>query len=279
MEVPASDPRSLYSVGLGDGLAPLLNGVPLSEGKGIMEFEIRNGTTEPVYVTLDVEQPAATYIKSWQKTNVELHQNPPSECLQTGDCTLGFPPDRRTTVVTDETGLLARLVQGVQVIDVLTGEILTPCEGCQPDEYRIEPRLDAGSPRAYRVLLAVSELAELAPQPLGASYAPFEDVSIDPVYFPMRITGRAYGQVRKCEWPGMAQGECDIENVYAHYVALQAATITVDWLRVNGRVSPTATVPAILPKPQPNTFGLPLELLAVMPRTWSQALPSPEPAP
>jgi hypothetical protein len=278
VEVPASDPRSLRSVELGDGMAPLLNGVPLAEGKGIMEFEIRNGTTEDVYVTLGLEQSLAAFTKSWQKTNAYLYTNPGSYCLETGDCTQGWPPDRRTTIVTDEPGIIAEFVGGVVVWDLATGSRVEPCEACEPTEYRINARRDDGVPSAYQVMVVVRDLEPLAPQPLGEDYGPFYDLPIDPVYRPLPITGRTYGQVRYCVDPSPTPGYCERDDVYMHYLALQSVTIALEYLRVTGDTSPTATLPPLPPAPHPDTFALPRQLLSA---SWMflETLPPVEPPP
>jgi hypothetical protein len=278
MEVPASDPRSLRAVELGDGMAPLLNGVPLAEGKGIMEFEIRNGTSDDVYVTLSLQQSLAAFTKSWQKTNAFLRENLGSYCLESGDCTQGWPPDRRTTIVTDELGTIAEFGGGVVVRDLATGSMVEPCEGCEPSEYRIKARRDDGVPSAYQVMVVVTDLSPLAPQPLGEDYGPFHDLVIDPVYLPLSITGRTYGQVRHCADASPILGYCDREEVYMHYLALQSVMISLEYVRVTGETSPTATLPPLPPAPNPDTFAFPRQLQSV---SWmfSETLPPVYPVP
>ena len=58
-----------YNLDPGNNLAPLINGnLSLSEGVGLMEFELKNGTRESVDVTLDFEQPDARLEKTWRRT-------------------------------------------------------------------------------------------------------------------------------------------------------------------------------------------------------------------
>src|SRR5690606_14226721 len=75
-------------------LAPLLNGVPREQGKGIVEFEIRNGTREEVYVTLGYEQPLPEYTKSWIIAyGLVSETSVPYACWDTSQCApwLGLP--------------------------------------------------------------------------------------------------------------------------------------------------------------------------------------------
>jgi hypothetical protein len=273
-EVPANDPRSLHSVGIGKGLAPLLNGVPLSQGKAIMEFEIKNGTDDPVYVTLDVDQSITTYTKSWQKTNAELFPNQtPSHCLRDGRCTLGFPPDFGTTIATDISGAIDRLVHGVWIEDMATGEQLVPCPSCDATEYRIEPRNQGGAPRTYRVSLMVTDLSALAPRPVDVDHGPYSDVSLDPDIYVFTISGRRFTRLSVCFNTDMQDSlVCTQEEEYVHYLALSHIALMMDWLRVTGRTRATTNLPAAFPSPQSSTFGLPVRLGPV---SWSsQQTPS-----
>jgi hypothetical protein len=280
-EVPASDPWSLHSVGIGNGLAPLLNGVPLAEGKAIMEFDIKNGTDEPVYVTLDVDQPIATYTKSWQKTNAHLFPHPvPSTCPRDGLCTFNYPPDLRTTVVTDVTGTIEQVGDGFIVQEASTGAILEPCAECGVNEYRIAPRRDTAVPRVYRVRLVVRDLSALAPEPAGVSYGPYDDVVLDPAFHPFLISGHLYGRFSVCWLPASDPDLCDGQDEYIHYVALQEASLAIEWLTVRGETRATLELPARPPAPELNTLGLPLTFTHY---TWakqqSPPLPAPDPPP
>jgi hypothetical protein len=277
MDVPADDGRSLYRVRLGDGLAPLLNGVPLSEGKGIMEFEIRNGTTEPVYLTLSVEQPAAQFTKSWQKTNASLRDDGrTSSCLQAGTCVADFPPELSTTLAIDQTGTIESVIAGLYIWDVVAGQPLAPCIECDAGEYRLAPRGDESNPRIYRLMAMVSDLAPLAPQPTNEDWGPFADVVLDSIWLPTAITGRRFEEFTYCNMPIWGSGTCDDHTIYRHYLALSAVNLTIPWLRVGGRTSPTASLEPLLPAEQSNTLGIPVQHA---PAPWIDIASLPPPMP
>jgi hypothetical protein len=276
----ATGEGSLHEANLtpGNDLAPLLAGVPLEQGRSVLDVEIANGTAEPVYVTLSIEQGLATFRKSWQKTNAFLFPAGPSDCLDTGDCTFQFPPDRRTLIVTDESGTIAGLVSGVLVQDTSTGQLVEPCAECDPDEYRIEPRFALGDPRVYRVRLVVTDLGALAPQPLGVSFGPFADVPLEPDVHPTPITGRTFGRLRSCDEPlATMPRHCASEKVYQHYVALTGATLSLAGIYIIARTSPSPRLPALMPLAQPGLFGNDVGLEIYQWSTTEQPLPNPKP--
>ncbi len=271
---------SLHEANLapGNNLAPLLDGVPLEQGRSVLDVEIANGTAEPVYVTLLTEQALATFRKSWQKTNAFVIDGGESDCLMTGDCTFQFPPDRRTLIVTDESGTIAGLVSGVLVQDTITGQLVQPCADCDPDEYRIEPRFALGDPRVYRVRIVVTDLGALAPQPLGVSFGPFADVPLDPDLLPIPITGRTLGRFRSCAVSLPEQPlYCVVEKIYQHYVALTGATLSLPGVRLLARTSPSPELPSLMPPAQPDVLGTPVGLDAYQWSTTEILLPPPEP--
>jgi hypothetical protein len=256
--VEATGPGSLHEANLqpGNNLAPLLNGVPLEQGRAVMDLEIVNGTAEPVYVTFEVEQGLATFTKSWQKTNAFLFFAGGSDCLNAGDCTLGFPPERRTVIVTDEIGTIEELVGGVLVEDLVTGQRVFPCEGCDPEEYRIEPRIALGDLRVYRVRLVVTDLHALAPQPLDVDFGTFKDEVIDPAVWPTPITGRVFGLVRLCN--AIMGTLCMNEVQYKHYAALLETEVYVSDIGLTARTSPSPELPAIMLPAQGSVLGAPV---------------------
>ncbi len=256
------------SLETGNNLAPLINGVALEQGRAVMELDVVNGTAETVYVTLGIEQALATFRKSWQKTNAFLFPGGASGCIGTGDCSFGFPPDKRTVIVSDETGAVTGLVSGIVIHDVLTGQRIEPCEGCDPGEYRFEPRVALGNPRVYRIRLVVTDLGFLAPQPLGVNFGPFADLPLDAEVLPIPITGRTFGRVRECQFPGDTPFECESELVHQHYLALTEASLSLPWLRLSARISPIPELPALFLRPQPELFS---GTLAVESYQWETA--------
>ncbi len=275
----ATGEGSLHEANLepGNNLAPLLDGVPLEQGRSVLDVEIANGTAEGVYVTLSIEQALATFRKSWQKTNALVDDAGESDCLITGDCTFNFPPDRRTVIVTDEAGTMEGLVSGLLVQDVITAQLVTPCAGCDAGEYRIEPRFALGDPRVYRVRFVVTDLRVLAPQPLGVSFGPFTDVSLDPEVLPISITGRTFGRFRSCEFALGEPLRCMFESVYQHYVALTEATVSLPGIHLLGRTSPLPALPPLMPPAQPDVLGAPVGLEMYQWSTTETTLPPPNP--
>lgn len=268
-------PGSLHAANLdpGNNLAPLLNGVALEQGRGVMELTLRNGTTEPAYVTLTVEQGAATYLKSWQEANAPLSVfRGETDCLGTGACFLSFPPQFPTMIVTDESGVIDELVSGLVVEDLATGEILVPCPGCGPSEYLLAPRPSPGLPREYRVMLVATDLSALAPQPFGAGPQLFFDVPLDPQRLPIPITGRSLGRVRKCFMPhDVDPRRCPGDEEHAHYIALTAASLAMDLLQVIGRTRPGTGIAPRMPLPGNTTLGIPVGLEGGY--TWTTSEP------
>jgi hypothetical protein len=277
--VEATGPGSLHETNLdpGNNLAPLLEGVPLEQGRAVMELEVVNGTSEAVYATLAIEQDQATYSRSWQKTNAFLFAEPPSDCLGMGACPLGFPSDRLTKLVTAEAGTMDGVVNGLVVQDTFTGQRISPCEGCEPNTYLIEPRATLGDPRVYRVRLMIADLRVLAPQLLGVSLGPFSDMPLDPETLLTSVTGQTFGRFRVCRELFDAQS-CLSSDVYQHYVALTEASLSLPRVSLVARTSPSPDPPAIMPLEQPGVLGAPVGIEAYHWSTVEESLPVyPEP--
>ena len=278
--VEAVGAGSLHEANLdpANNLAPLLNGVPLEQGRSVMDLEIVNGTAEAVYATFAIEQGLTTFTKSWQKTNARLFDGGKSDCLSTGDCTLEFPPDRRTVIVTGDVGTIDRLVSGVVVHDMATGQRISPCDGCDPDEYRIEPRITLGNPRVYRVRLVVTDLRALAPQPQGEDLGPFMDTPIDAEVLPTPITGLTFGRFRSCRHTELSDPRlCGAERVFQHYVSLVDAALSLAGVRLASRTSPSLAAPSIMLPAQDRVLGAPEGIEAYQWHTTEVPLPLPEP--
>jgi hypothetical protein len=244
---PGTVSRSLHSVNLhpGNNLAPLLNGVGVAEGKALMEIEIRNGTTEPAYVTFAFDQAVASYQKRWRDDYALLIVDAPPEdpaCLGNGTCPDVEPP---AALIVDEQGTIVDLVNDLAIWDVIEGAYLQPCQGCSPGKYRLEPRLSLVTPRRYRVMLIATELGGLAPLlAQGDTEAgPFEDFVLDPV-LPLLLTGVRYDRYEHCTRQEM--GLCIESKIYRHYRALTAVSLTIPWLRIVGRSSAAPDIPAPL---------------------------------
>ena len=271
----ADGPGSLHSVDLfpSNNLAPYLNGVPLEEGLALLECELRNGTAERAYLSLRIEQPSAMYQKSWRKTNVFLVENPASECLKEGLCMHGTPPDRKTTVSNDETGVIHSLASGILLVDSNTNERVVPCDNCESDQYVIESRFTPEIPRTYKLWVVATDLNALAPHPVGEDLGPFIDVPLDLGMMPIPITGRSYGRLRICRT--ILNDSCEGDHEYAHYLALTNASLSLPWLRVHGQTTPALSMAPVTPFLQPNTFGMPVEIEDYEWSTSEELLPLP----
>jgi hypothetical protein len=243
---PATALRSLETANLdpGNNLAPLLNGVPVAQGKALMEFDIRNGTKEPAYVTFAYDQAVATYQKSWQDGYAYLFTDDTVDatCLGDGTCTSDPVPAPQYV---DTQGTIDQVVSALLIWDYAAGAYLQRCASCGADEYRIEPRLSSATPRRYRVMLIATDLGALAPVlPQGDSETgPFEDFTLDPM-LPLQLTGRQYDRLKYCADPDM--GVCLRSRTYRHYRALTGAWLSVAWLRVTGRAGAVSSTPGPL---------------------------------
>jgi hypothetical protein len=267
----ATGPDSLHSVGLEpvNNLAPLLNGT--DPGKGVMEFDVRNGTDDAIYVSLSYSQPVASYSKSWIETNAELFTSttPDDTCLlEPVTCPTEPPPGTIQSPGID--GPITELINGIRVWDVTTGipVDVSPCEGCDSDEYRLEPRRGPGEPRTYRATLFVAELAELRLDPS----ARYDDVLIHPIREPTEITGTLLGVIRQCDAWDMTR--CLIHTAFTRYQALTEAFITAGQFVLTGQLRPAVGVPRFIPRAQQNTFGEPVRLESFVWSTSETDLPS-----
>jgi hypothetical protein len=277
--VEAMGPGSLHEANLdpGNNLAPLLNGVPLEQGRAVMDLEIVNGTAEAVYATLAIEQDLSTFTRSWQKTNAFLFNEPASDCLATDECTVILPSDQQTVLMSAEAGDINGLVSAILVQDMITGQRISPCEGCGPDTYLIEPRITLGDPRVYRVQLVVTDLRMLAPQLPGVNLGPLSDMPLDAEMLRTPITGQTLGRWRLCRIPTSTQ-QCGEATVYQHYVALTEASLSLPGVRILARTSPSPELPAIMPLEQPGVLGAPVGIDTYQWSTVEEPLPLfPEP--
>jgi hypothetical protein len=276
--VEATGPGSLHETNLdpGNNLAPLLEGVPLEQGKAVMELEIVNGTAEAVYATLAIEQDQATYSRSWQKTNAFLFAEPPSDCLGMGECPLDFPSDRRTVLVKDEAGTLDGVINGLVVQDIFTGQRISPCESCDPNTYLIAPRATIGDPRVYRVRLLITDIRVLAPQLPGVSLGPFSDMPLDAERLLTSVAGQTFGRFRVCM--NVLDTQCVTSRVYQHYLALTEASLSLPRVHITARTSPSLELLAIAPPEQPGVLGAPVGIEEYHWSTVEEPLPMyPEP--
>jgi hypothetical protein len=269
----AMGPGSLHEINLdpGNNLAPLLEGVPLEQGRAVMELEIVNGTAEGVYATLAIEQDQATYSRSWQKTNALLFVELENDCLEMGECTFDFPSDRWTVLMTAEAGTVDGAINGLVVQDTFTGQRISPCESCDPNTYLIEPRATLGDPRVYRVRLLTTDLRVLAPQLPGVSLGPFSDMPLDAEMLLTSVTGQTFGRFRICM--ASIYGSCASSHIYQHYVALTEASLSLPMVRILARTSPSPELPAITPPEQPGVLGLPVGIKNYHWSTTEEPLP------
>ena len=240
--IPSSHPDSLLAVDLeNNNVAPLLNGpVPPEQSKGVVYFDIFNGTDEPAYITLAVEQPNAVVRKSWQMSYAQLSPRRAAEqplCLVDGSCIakIDLPPD---IVVTDEMEIVADLVGGVRVKDLTSSTFIQPCAGCDSNEYRLDPRPSEGGPRKYRVMLVATDLSSLAPQLSSETDddigGPFSEYHLDPA-LPLRLSGQRYEYRLVCTVP-RPDNTCMEVADSRRYRALTNASIAISWLDLTGRL-------------------------------------------
>jgi hypothetical protein len=214
--------RSLFP---GNNLAPLLNGVPLDEAVALASFEIRNGTDEPTYVRMTVEQPLVRFTKCWQRSNSELSSTttPDPFCIPQQTCLSTFPPDRQTAMVVD-TGVIEHLVTALRVQDTTT-----PPASCAPGDAGVRcigPRISPTAARVYRVELLISSLGALAPRTINEPPAfYFESTLAPPISIP--ITGAiSEGVFHVCT---LAEGAmCLASGMYQYYRSLVAAQLVMD---------------------------------------------------
>ena len=279
--VEAVGAGSLHEINLdpGNNLGPLLDGVPLEQGAAVMDLEIVNGTAEPVFARLAIEQGLATYSKSWQKTNVFLAVTGASDCLGAGECMLDFPSDRQTVMAAGETGTMDGLLSGIVVQDMTTGQHILPCTGCEPDTYLFEPRIMLGEPRVYRVRLVVTDLSVLVPQLADVNLGPFAEVLLDAEMLPTPVTGRTFGRVRICMGTFPDSLQCGLDNTYQHYVALTEATLSLPGVHLSAMTSTSSELPLIKPPAHPGVLGAPVGIETYQWSTTEEPLSLyPEPA-
>jgi hypothetical protein len=221
----ATGPASIRAVKLDpdSNLAALINAMDERE---VMVFEVKNGTDTPVYVDFDYLQPGARYDLAWQRSNAPLSPvTPPPGCTTDVDGTCPFPwpsdylPDGAELI--DHP--LPASVWALRVWDLTSGtpQTVSPCSepGCAPSEYRIEPRVNPTRPRHYRVALMIKDLRVLAPRHPYEPVEVYQDVVLDPDYFPtLIITGKRYGTLLRCDLPAPT-GECRQATMYRHYRA------------------------------------------------------------
>jgi hypothetical protein len=275
-------PESLHAWGLESGkqLAPLLNGVPLEQGAGIMEFEIRNGTDEPIYITLGYDQPVVTYTKDWIETSARVRDDDisPYACWEDGGCVKAFPPSLITYGQTGVQGTVPDFVGGLRIweITATSRQEIYPCPGCSMDMYRLEPRMDPRLPRLYRVMLVTNELGELGPH--GPTEEPlfYQDVVLHDLYaLDNVITGVRYGDIAWCREPEPPPiAWCSLLEHYVRYRAVIRASVFTNFpIRVVAGTSATAALPV-------RAVAQAIEISTYSWQTDEQpALPAPYPAP
>jgi hypothetical protein len=188
-------------------------------------FQVRNGTDEPTYVRMTVEQPLVRFTKCWQRSNAELSATttPDPLCIPQQTCLSMFPPDRQTAVVVD-TGVIEHLVTALRVQDTTT-----PAASCAPGDtgvHCIGPRISPTAARVYRVELLISDLGALAPRTIDEPPAfHFESTLAPPVATP--ITGAiSEGIFRVCTRLDLSV--CDRNGMYQYYRALAAAELLME---------------------------------------------------
>ena len=235
-EVSVTDERSLHAFNLhpGSNLEDLLNGVlPLEEGKGILEFRIRNGTDKPVYTKLKIDQAVTVYSKNWKRSYTRINNVAPDpNCVDQQTC---IRSELDNTIVEGEMGNIAQLASGLLIWDENTGDLLAPCSACDPDIYRLDPRLGPENPSEYRVMLVVTDLRALSPGVEGEDEGPMEDYVLDP-QSPFLLTGRQYERVIWCHVVRL--GLCEMASLERLYLALTALSLSVPHIDIEVQTSP-----------------------------------------
>lgn len=291
--VEVFDGDSLHAVGLEPGkmpLAPLLNGISVSEGLSVMEFTVRNGTREPVYLSLDYEQPTAVASKDWILTSALLHIDDidaPS-CIPQGTCPTDWPAHILSVDPNPVAVAVPAFIDGIRAWDVSSASgvpvELLPCDACGTNEFLIPEHRDPSHPTTIRFRVVVSHLGELAPRSTDVGEAGgerrvfYEDVPIDPEFYPTIITGERYeyDDVVFCQVPGADGSSCLTAAFYAYYRALTAASLSVGEIVIIGRTRPSLAIPARIPISHDGVFGT---LDSFSWTTVEQPLPAPHPQP
>ncbi|MCG8418963.1 MAG: hypothetical protein MJE77_13585 [Proteobacteria bacterium] len=259
------------TLGETNSLALPLNGSTEVE---VMEFEVRNGTTQAAYVTLDQLLDNATYSKQWIKTNAELETNiqPNPDCATAPlyPCLDEVPEGSETTgdTVTDQP--VPAAVWGIRVWDVTFsqgGIELDPCRvrnnRCEGNEYHFRARYSPIRPRQLRVVLILRDMAFLAPAPppRPGERTYYLDLPLDWDYFrDLILTGNRYGTWLQCsDFRQDDPSKCAETKLYRHFRALLSARIDAASIQVTGRV---AAAPLLAPQDlqNPGTFRDPVGL-------------------
>ncbi len=233
-EVLATEPRSLHAFNLepGNNLADLLNGaLAPDEGKGLIEFNIKNGTDESVYLTLDFEQSLTSFTKSWEQGIAPMDAPfvPAPDCIEQVSCRLAT---RLDIDIDDQEGVLDNLATGVIVLQ--GSSVLLPCAGCAPNQYLISPPEGASTPSVYRVMLVSADLSSLAPRLIDEPVlGNFEDFSLLSRDLPLSLTGQQYDSFVYCDM--IVANSCQSAFTVQEYRALLSAEITTPYLRVISR--------------------------------------------
>lgn len=292
--VEVRDGSSLHAVGLEPGkmpLAPLLNGVPVSEGLSVMEFTVRNGTREPVYLSLGYEQPTAVASKDWILTSALLHIDDIEDpsCIPQGTCPTDWPAHILSVDPNPVVVAVPAFIDGIKAWDVSSASgvptELLPCGACGTNEFLVPGRHDPIHPATIRFRVVVFHLGELAPRSTdvagtadGERRVLYEDVPIDPEFYPAIITGERYqyDDVVFCQIPGADGSSCLTAAFYAYYRALTAASLSVGEIVINGRTRPSLAMPSRIPISHDGVFGM---LDSFSWTTVEQPLPVPHPQP
>ena len=230
-------------------------------GTGLMQFQVNNATTEPVYLTLDFLKPGVDTVH-WEKqvvlnkTTVDVEAGS-AEC---GDYTLegGIPfpaadtslPWCQTGVPASSPGALGPLESGVvnsvtydvrvweQLASGAFVEISTNCPGCNqapPDGTKVRRTVllpartaptVAGVPspqRKFWVMPVIGTIAQLRP----GDVSPYTEFAAGG----NQLTGRALTVLRRCNAPPVPDNgkwKCNSKRTITTFNALKRASIAVD---------------------------------------------------
>ena len=146
-----------------NNLAPLINGVTVANGAGLMSFDVLNYNTEPVYFTVGWTQPSMSGTKSWRSSAfLSSVQAVNLNCFPTGseaNCNSGWGTFE-THDVNNVAASIANPVTGARVTDSSNADQgVASCPGCASNRFQIAARVSASTPRRYRVTLVATDLS------------------------------------------------------------------------------------------------------------------------
>ncbi|MBA3818587.1 MAG: hypothetical protein H0X17_06815 [Deltaproteobacteria bacterium] len=276
VEAAHADPGGLVAMTLlaGSPISQLLSAV-----RDVPVFSQRfvQHTAEPVHAVIDLAQPTATYVKRivddfvvTASSSAAYPCSDPAEPVtdpRCDDSPIGDPADATGS------GALASGRWTVAVLDELTGSAVDSCTiAGLVVTCAIPPRSAAQPPRAYRTVLSVRDLRDLAP----AASGPFGEHVVGGLGY----TGVAPRPTSRCNLlkarvlaDGSLRYFCAIHTDYTRIVALDHARVAFAPVAFRFQSAPTPALP-------PATLAhVPPDFAVTAPITWDAGdddLPGPQ---